>query len=48
MKMIPDLTFPERPYYETDELEDECERIIESSLINPYGSTRFPSPPRLS
>ena len=26
MKMIPDRTcrFPERPYYETDELEDEC------------------------
>jgi len=36
MKMIPDRTgrFPERPYYELDELEEECERIMEALLMS--------------
>lgn len=39
MKMIPDNSgrFPERPYYEIEELEEECEAIIESLLMSRYG-----------
>jgi hypothetical protein len=37
--MIPDNTgrFPERPHYEIEELEEECEAIIESLLMSRYG-----------
>jgi hypothetical protein len=46
MKMIPDRTgrFPERPYYEIEELEDECERIMESFLMSRYGQYSIPVP----
>jgi hypothetical protein len=39
MRMIPDNTgrFPERPHYEIEELEEECEAIIESLLMSRYG-----------
>ena len=35
MKLIPDDTgrFPEHPHYETDELEEECERLITKSNL---------------
>jgi hypothetical protein len=46
MKMIPDRTgrFPERPHYEIEELEEECERIIESFLLSRYGQYSIPVP----
>jgi hypothetical protein len=46
MKMIPDLTgrFPERPHYEIEELEQECERIMESFLLRRYGQYSIPVP----
>jgi hypothetical protein len=46
MKMIPDLTgrFPERPHYEIEELEQECERIMESFLLSRYGQYSIPVP----
>jgi transcriptional regulator with XRE-family HTH domain len=46
MKMIPDRTgrFPERPYYEIEELEEECERIMESFLMSRYGQYSIPVP----
>ncbi len=46
MKMIPDRTgrFPERPHYEIEELEKECERIIESFLLSRYGQYSIPVP----
>ncbi len=46
MKMIPDRSgrFPERPYYEIEELEEECERIVESFLLSRYGQYSIPVP----
>jgi hypothetical protein len=46
MKMIPDRTgrFPARPHYEIEELEEECERIIESFLLSRYGQYAIPVP----
>jgi hypothetical protein len=46
MKMIPDRTgrFPERPHYEIEELEEECERIMESFLLSRYGQYSIPVP----
>ena len=46
MKMIPDPTgrFPERPHYEIEELEQECERIMESFLMSRYGQYSIPVP----
>ena len=46
MKMIPDPTgrFPERPHYEIEELEQECERIMESFLLRRYGQYSIPVP----
>jgi len=46
MKMIPDPTgrFPERPHYEIEELEEECERIMESFLLSRYGQYSIPVP----
>ncbi len=46
MKMIPDKTgrFPQRPHYDTEELEEECERIIESLLMRRYGQYAIPVP----
>src|SRR6202521_1610109 len=46
MKMIPDRTgrFPPRPHYEIEELEEECERIIESFLLSRYGQYAIPVP----
>ena len=46
MKMIPDRTgrFPERLYYELDELEEECERIMEALLMSRYGQYSIPVP----
>lgn len=46
MKMIPDRSgrFPERPFYEAEELEQECERIIESLLLSRYGQYAIPIP----
>lgn len=46
MKMIPDPTgrFPERPHYEIEELEQECERIMESFLLSRYGQYSIPVP----
>src|SRR5216684_4210618 len=46
MKMIPDPTgrCPERPHYEIEELEQECERIMESFLMSRYGQYSIPVP----
>jgi hypothetical protein len=46
MKLIPDDTgrFPEHPHYETDELEEECERLITSFLERRYGQIVIPVP----
>ncbi len=46
MKMIPDRTgrFPERPHYEIEELEEECERVIGSFLLSRYGQFAIPVP----
>jgi IrrE N-terminal-like domain len=46
MKLIPDRTgrFPERPHYEVEELEEECERIINSFLEQRYGQMIIPVP----
>jgi hypothetical protein len=46
MKMIPDLTgrFPERQHYTIEELEQECERIMESLLMSRYGQYSIPVP----
>jgi hypothetical protein len=46
MKLIPDGTgrFPEHPHYETDELEEECERLITSFLERRYGQIVIPVP----
>jgi hypothetical protein len=46
MKMIPDRTgrFPERPFYEIEELEEDCERIMESFLMSRYGQYSIPVP----
>jgi hypothetical protein len=46
VKLIPDRTgrFPERPHYEIEELEDECERIITSFLERRYGQLVIPVP----
>ncbi|HUA33189.1 MAG TPA: hypothetical protein VMA09_06260 [Candidatus Binataceae bacterium] len=46
MKMIPDRSgrFPERPYYTTDELEIQCEQLIESFLVGRYGQFVIPVP----
>jgi hypothetical protein len=46
VKLIPDRTgrFPERPHYEIEELEDECERIITNFLECRYGQIVIPVP----
>jgi hypothetical protein len=46
MKMIPDRTgrFPERPHYTIEELEEECERIMEEHLMSRYGQYSIPVP----
>ena len=46
MKWIPDPTgrFPVRPYYELNELETECERIITGFLERRYGQIIIPVP----
>lgn len=46
MKMIPDRSgrFPERPYYQIEELEEECERIMQSFLMSRYGQYSIPVP----
>ena len=46
MKLIPDRTgrFPERPHYEIEELEDECELIITNFLECRYGQIVIPVP----
>ena len=44
--MIPDRTgrFPLRPYYTAEELEVECEQVIESFLVGRYGQFVIPVP----
>ena len=44
MKWVPDRTgrFPERPHYEPQELDYECERIISDFLRDRYGRVIFP------
>lgn len=44
VKMYPDPTgrFPERPFYEPDELDRECERIISNFLVKRRGAVVFP------
>ena len=46
MKLIPDRTgrFPERPHYEIEELEEECERIMTTFLERRYGQMVIPVP----
>ena len=36
--------FPERPDYEIEVLEEECERIVESFLMSRYGQYSIPVP----
>lgn len=42
--MIPDKTgrFPQRPYYEEHELNDECERLVLAFLKRRHGGVGFP------
>ena len=44
MRWIPDPAgrYPERPYFEVDELEDECEDIVSAFLRARYGRIDFP------
>lgn len=44
MKWVVDTTgrFGWRPFYEQEELDNECEQIVSDFLINKYGSIRFP------
>jgi hypothetical protein len=44
MRLVPDPTgrFPERPYYESVELNDLCEELIETFLTRKYGKACFP------
>ncbi len=44
MKWVPDDTsrFDWRPFYDSDELDAECERIVSSYLAARYGAVRFP------
>jgi len=44
MKWIPDRTgrFSERPFYERDELDYECERVISDFLVAKYGAASYP------
>ena len=44
MKWIPDQSgrFPQRPYYETEELDYTCEKIITSFLLERYGAVSYP------
>jgi hypothetical protein len=34
--------FPERPHYDVDELDSECERIVEAFLMSRYGTIDYP------
>lgn len=44
MKWIPDRAgrFPQRPYYETEELDSICENTITSFLLERYGEIKYP------
>lgn len=44
MKWIRDQTgrFPQRPYYEQEELEHECEHIVTEFLLDRYGKVQYP------
>lgn len=44
MKWVKDTTgrFPERPHYELEELDLECEQVIEAFLRNRYGKVQYP------
>lgn len=44
VKMVPDKTgrFAERPHYEQEELDRECERLVAAFLRKRHGDTRFP------
>ena len=44
MRWIRDLTgrFPQRPFYETEELDTECEGIVDAFLTVRYGAARYP------
>lgn len=44
MKWIKDKTgrFPQRPFYEPDEIDYECESVISSFLSNKYGLVNYP------
>jgi hypothetical protein len=44
MKWIKDSTgrFPERPFYEGDEIDYECERIVTDFMRGKYGKVEFP------
>jgi len=44
MKWIKDNTgrFPERPFYERDEINYECERIVTDFMRGKYGKVKFP------
>ncbi len=44
MKWIPDPTgrFPQRPFYERDELDRECEQFVGNFLHARYGKTTYP------
>jgi IrrE N-terminal-like domain len=44
MRWTADVTgrFPERPYYDAEELDDICERIITHFLLEQHGVVRFP------
>jgi hypothetical protein len=44
MKWVIDTTgrFKRRPYYEPEEMDNECERIVSDFLFKKYGAMRFP------
>jgi hypothetical protein len=44
MKWVTDTTgrFKRRPYYDPEELDNECERIVSEFLVKKYGAARFP------
>jgi hypothetical protein len=37
-----DRRFPERPHYETSELDHDCEQIVRDFLLKRYGKVEFP------
>jgi hypothetical protein len=44
MKWVPDKTgrFPQRPHYQPEEIDFQCERLVQKFLLKRYGKVEFP------